>query len=95
MPMRVQGISNFTILYRKATLYGIILPCLKLKNFNLPNHIYCINFNVTRVKFRITLKVRNVIHTVHVSQVHTLLIERLSTNSPKFFTAQLAHMKCH
>ena len=25
-----------------ATSYSIILPCLKLKNFNLPNHVACI-----------------------------------------------------
>ena len=37
------------------------------------------------------LKVRNVIHIVHVSQVRTLLIERLD-NSP-ISTAKLAHMK--
>ena len=36
------------------------------------------------------LKVRNVIHIVHVSQVCTLLNERLA-DSP--ITAQLAHMK--
>ena len=54
--------------------------------------MYCIvlALNVTRVKFRIALKVRNIIHNVHVSQVRTLLIERLA-NCP--ITAQLAHMK--
>ena len=58
--------------------------------------MYCISLtlSVTTVKFRITLKVRNVIHIVHVSQVCTLLLERLSTNSP-ISTAQLAHTKCH
>ena len=47
--------SSFTLLYRNATMYFIILPCLKLKNFNLPNHVYyCIvltlSLSVTRVK---------------------------------------------
>ena len=49
-----------------------------------------LTLSVTRVKFRIALEMRNVIHIVHVSQVHTLLNERLA-NSP--ITAQLAHMK--
>ena len=35
--MHVHGTSNFTLLYRNATSYSIILPCLKLKYFNLPN----------------------------------------------------------
>ena len=37
--MHFDGLSSFTVLYRNATSYGIILPCLKLKNFNLPNHV--------------------------------------------------------
>ena len=41
--------SNFTLLYRNATMYSIILPCLKLSYFNLPNQ--CIVLSVTRVKF--------------------------------------------
>ena len=41
--MHFDGPSSFTLLYRNATSCGIILPCLKLKNFNSPNHVY-INF---------------------------------------------------
>ena len=44
MPMHFWVRSSFTLLYRNATLYGIIVPCLKLKNFILPNHVYCINW---------------------------------------------------
>ena len=90
IPMRVQGTSNFTLLYRNATTYGIILPCLKLKYFNLPNHV--LYLNVTRVKFRITLKVRSIFHIVHVSQVRTIC-KRLciSTNSPILHCTTCTH----
>ena len=53
--------------------------------------VLTLSLSVTRVKFRIGLEVRNVIHIVHVSQVCTLLNERLA-NSP-ISTAQLAHTK--
>ena len=45
----------------------------EIKDFYLPNHVYCIvlTLSVTRVKFGIALKVRNVIHIVHVSLVRT------------------------
>ena len=48
MPMHFRVGSSFTLLYRNAPSYGIILPCLKLKNFNLPNHVYyCIVLTLT------------------------------------------------
>ena len=49
--MHSHGPSSFTLLYRNATTYGIILPCLKLKYFNLPNQCIVLTLSVTRVKF--------------------------------------------
>ena len=40
--------ANTNALIPTHTLYGIILPCLKLKNFNLPNHVLHA-LSVTRV----------------------------------------------
>ena len=44
--MHFHGTSKFTLLYRNATTYGIILPCLKLKIILIcqTNVLYCINF---------------------------------------------------
>ena len=44
--------NNFTLLYRNAASYGIIFPCLILKNyFNLPNQCIVLTLSITRVKF--------------------------------------------